>query len=456
MSSARDARGAQLARGRRARAPSRGGSSRAAARAAAARAPAAGACRAGASRAFLVPPLGGPCRLRGRTTRSVGAALPCRRMLTTIHRGCQRTRGGSCASRPSANARRFSSSRRAGIWCRSASSQSARRERHDRRERPEDHGVHRLGVAGGERDARARRRSSARTPVACSRASMSAGYTALPTPTGSGTICWLFTSTTEPRVQEVQVAQRLEPLEGDEVVGRAARDQRREDLGAEAQVRDHAAAALGHAVDLALLDVEAGERRDLGEDLAARAAPPARRRRRAGRSSRRSSRAPRAAARTRRGRSAPRRRRSRCRARRRPRPAPPCPRPRARAPGRPTTRQRRQPSHFAGVDGERRAVRRAREQHAGPAVHEQRRTRAPRAAGRAPRRGAAGRRRRSGRPRGCPSRGRSPRSRPRRSAPRRASARCRGAPAARSSPWSGCRGRSSACARGCRRGRPAA
>src|SRR5512146_374596 len=69
-------------------------------------------------------------------------------------------------------------------------------------------------------------------------------------------------------LQKMEVAGGFQRLEPDQEVGFALGDDRREDLFPEAHLREHAPAALGHAVHLALLHVEAGKERRLGDDLA--------------------------------------------------------------------------------------------------------------------------------------------------------------------------------------------
>ena len=67
--------------------------------------------------------------------------------------------------------------------------------------------------------------------------------------------------------EEMLPAQGLQTVERDEDVALPLRNDWRVDLRAEPHARDHAAAALGHAVDLALFHVHAGDRRRAREHV---------------------------------------------------------------------------------------------------------------------------------------------------------------------------------------------
>ena len=112
--------------------------------------------------------------------------------------------------------------------------------------------------------------STARTlgQAAAIRSSMPSGYSAGAGRDGARVHAGGVVDQQAARLEPVHVAQGLHRLEREEHVGGAGRDERRVDLVAEAQVAGHAAAALGHAVDLALLDVVALGQGDAAEHVA--------------------------------------------------------------------------------------------------------------------------------------------------------------------------------------------
>ena len=69
-------------------------------------------------------------------------------------------------------------------------------------------------------------------------------------------------------LQEMKIPRCFERLEPDEQVRLAFGHDRGEDLVPEPHLRQHAAAPLRHAVHLALLHVQPGQQRRLGDDLA--------------------------------------------------------------------------------------------------------------------------------------------------------------------------------------------
>ncbi len=89
------------------------------------------------------------------------------------------------------------------------------------------------------------------------RSSRSSTQGCWPLETVTGVMIWSLIERDAVRRERVGVAQRFEQLEADQEVGLALGDERREDLLADADLADDAAAALGHAVDFALLHVAA-------------------------------------------------------------------------------------------------------------------------------------------------------------------------------------------------------